>query len=1361
MEYSLKDLVDIQLFQQLQDRLNELYSFPSAIIDHEGNILTATAWQDVCTKFHRCHPELAKECIKSDKYLIEGITDGNSLSFYKCPQGLVDFATPIIVEGQHLGAFFTGQCFLETPDLERYRSKAKEFGFDEEAYTAAIAKVPVVSHEQFAKISSVTTSFTEILAGIGFNNLKETEARKTIEQKESQYTALLESSMDGFWEVDNMGIIRNVNRTACEILGYSREEMTGMKVSEIEAIETPDDVLLHIDKVKRHKTERFETRHRKKNGEVIDVEISLTFLPHHEGRTYCFVRDLSAQKLAQAAEKQSDEFFKNFANDIPGYICAYLPDFTLIYCNDAVSEVAGITAEQLIGQNFFNFVSPEQAKIIRERLSQLTPENPSEFHEQSRPAPDGTTITEEWRNRAIFDENGNLDRFLAVGMDITERKRAEAAMLQNEERFNQVAECAGVWIWEVDATGLYTYISPQEETILGYQPEELVGKAHFFDLYDNNQREELKQTILDIFSKNESIRRFVNPCIHKDGHIVILETSGLPILDQHGNLLGYRGTKIDVTQREITNDILKASEEKFATVFKNAPVLLTITDLETGRFIDVNNNFVETSGFSREEVIGKTSVEVRWISEASRLVLREAFKRQVKVTELEFRVNKKNGDPINCLYNGELINIEGKTCALSLALDISDRKQAEEKIFKSNRLYMVTSKINQAIVHFRDKNELLREVCNIVIDYGKFQMSWIGSVNPETRMVEPIVHAGAELGYLSKINQITFDSKPTGMGPTGSAVREGKYVVCNDIEHDPRVALWRNEALRRNYRSSIALPLKPFGAIPLALTIYSSTTGFFDQQEISLLLELAENISFALEAFELENDRRKAREDLEKAENHYRALIEKAPDGIALINGNGDFTFVSPAVKKDYGYTSDSLEKTNPAMLTHPDDLANVLPEIMKVMADPAYIPTLQYRFRTAGGQWRWVESTFSNLLSDPDIQAVVINFRDISDRKKAEFELIAAKEVAEESIRLKSAFLNNMSHEIRTPMNAIMGFSNLMQESDPAEMGYFAGIIQKSSKQLLMLIDDVVLLSRLQSEKLPLNKVGFSPAELVTDVFEMFNLPEIHNGLAIQVRIPAGYRDLTIKADLGKIKQVLTIFASNAVKYTFDGSVEVGFEKEKDNLVFYVKDTGIGIPETEQKRVFETFYRGEQVIASAIRGTGLGLNIAKELVELLGGTVGLESRPGAGSKFFFSIPIELSENQTHKDTEEKTPQKSCSDYTILIAEDEPANFQYLEILLRKQVKKIDHAMNGQEAIDMASKTSYDLIFMDLKMPIIGGVEATRALRGKFPELKIIAQTAYSQPEEKEIAMSAGCNDYIVKPIRKADLLEILNKYGK
>lgn len=369
------------------------------------------------------------------------------------------------------------------------------------------------------------------------------------------------------------------------------------------------------------------------------------------------------------------------------------------------------------------------------------------------------------------------------------------------------------------------------------------------------------------------------------------------------------------------------------------------------------------------------------------------------------------------------------------------------------------------------------------------------------------------------------------------------------------------------------------------------------------------------------------------------------------------------------------------------------------------------------------------------------------------------ATQRAEENSRLKSAFLSNMSHEIRTPMNAIMGFSALMAGAEGDEKTHYADIVQKSSKQLLSLIDDVILMSRLQSEKIPLNITEFFVAGLIREFDEMFGPGCLEKGLGFAVKIPEQYKDLTIRSDRDKIAHVLNNLISNALKYTAEGKIELGFDLKNGFAVFYINDTGIGISDQEQEKIFESFFRGDQVISSAIGGTGLGLKIAKEYVVLLGGEINVDSKIEMGTNFSFTVPIGDTDTLQDESAPGQVVNNTIGGSILLIAEDEAPNYLYLNILLKNKVQRIDHATNGAEAIEMASKNCYDLILMDLRMPVMSGIEATKMLKQQYPEIPIVVQTAYSMPEEREIAFQAGCDDFITKPINKDDLVKIIGKY--
>ncbi|MCE1200177.1 MAG: response regulator, partial [Marinilabiliales bacterium] len=373
--------------------------------------------------------------------------------------------------------------------------------------------------------------------------------------------------------------------------------------------------------------------------------------------------------------------------------------------------------------------------------------------------------------------------------------------------------------------------------------------------------------------------------------------------------------------------------------------------------------------------------------------------------------------------------------------------------------------------------------------------------------------------------------------------------------------------------------------------------------------------------------------------------------------------------------------------------------------------------------------------------------------------ELFDSKEQAEAGNRLKTALLNNMSHEIRTPMNAIMGFSELMRNADAEDKLTYSEIIFKCSIDLLNVIDQVMLLSRLQSEKIPQEKSRFPVLNMLQQCSSGFREEARSKGLQWEMVVPPKANTLELYTDEEKVREILICLFSNALKYTQKGFVRVECSKQADAILFSVSDSGMGIQEKERERIFEPFYRGENAISQAIRGVGVGLNIAAILAQLIGAKLSFETEMGKGSRFELSVPLALPKKETVTPPAHRMSDHSLSKLKVLIAEDEHLSYQYLIHLLKGQVQQLDRAQNGQEVLEMVEKSHYDLVLMDIQMPVMDGLEATRQLKRKNPNLLVIAQSAFILPSEQGQAMEAGCDGFVAKPIQKEQLMEMIHRF--
>lgn len=301
MAYKLRDLIDVELFQNLLDRLNEIYSFPSSIVDNEGEILTATAWQDICLKFHRKNKASEALCKQSDRYILDHIHEANPAVSYRCAHGLVDTAAPIIINGVHYGNFFTGQYLLDEPDIESFKARAQTYGFDEKAYLEALKKVPVWPKEKQSNYLFLIKGLVALISEIGLKKLRELENRKTMEETETRYQSILQTAMDGFWLTDTKGRILEVNEAYCTMIGYSATELFEMLIHDLDVEGGPDVVNKRIQRVVEDGMIRFETRHRRKDGALVDIEVSAQYITLDGGRIVCFLRDITDRKVMEKA----------------------------------------------------------------------------------------------------------------------------------------------------------------------------------------------------------------------------------------------------------------------------------------------------------------------------------------------------------------------------------------------------------------------------------------------------------------------------------------------------------------------------------------------------------------------------------------------------------------------------------------------------------------------------------------------------------------------------------------------------------------------------------------------------------------------------------------------------------------------------------------------------------------------------------------------------------------------------------------------------------------------------------------------------------------------------------------------------
>jgi len=508
-------------------------------------------------------------------------------------------------------------------------------------------------------------------------------------------------------------------------------------------------------------------------------------------------------------------------------------------------------------------------------------------------------------------------------------------------------------------------------------------------------------------------------------------------------------------------------------------------------------------------------------------------------------------------------------------------------------------------------------------------------------------------------------------------------------------------------------------------------------------------------------ERKKAEEELQKTNERLSLAQEIGKFGSWDwdIESNerhwSDQTYLQFGLKP--GEVKPSRELFN--KLTHPEERERIEKAISKATKNNEPYDLKVRMFKKDGSEW--IMHTIGKLFKDANGKAhrFIGIQQDITEQVKNTHELIKAKEKAEESNRLKSEFLTNLSHEIRTPMNGIMGFSNLINQEDltEEERKNYSNIVVNSSKQLLRIINDILEISKLQTHQVRVVEQEVSLYDLMMELFSIYDLKARESGLHLYLKNKLNLEEAKVYTDKSKLLKILGNLLENALKFTFEGRVELGLNRQNNKLEFYVKDTGIGIKEEMLEKIFDRFSQEEKEISQKVGGLGLGLSIARENAVLMGGNITVESEKRKGSTFFLEIPYK----PIFKTIQGKKFHKTANNL-VLVVEDEEVNYQFIEILLRKFESPllIHHAVNGREAIDFCKHhPETRLVLMDLKMPEMNGFEASKKIKSIRPYIPIIAQTAYSTETDREKAIAVGCDAFLSKPFKKEEFYKLIEDY--
>lgn len=1116
---------------------------------------------------------------------------------------------------------------------------------------------------------------------------------------ENKLQTFIEKASEGILVLNEKGIIIGMNPCLEEISGYSKDLCLGMPVWEFQLMLSPlyrseltDNMLKEyiLQILSDRDSEIFgqisEKQIKRKDGSFRFVETNI-YPIHNNGNFFVvsIIRDITHRKLFEEAVKNSESKYHGIFHANKDGISIFFirsdNSFSqFVEANEAAYEMLGYTQAEFLSITINKLVQNTSATVLKNSIRQCSKNNhisiQSDFFHK-----DGSVRNVDLTLVAI--EYSHQQAIMLIARDCTERKKTETDLQKSELLYRNLVERLPDGIYKSTHDGKFIEVNPAMVKMLGYDSrEELIAIDIKKDLYFTPEDRES----ITLQEKNEEMGIF--RLKKKDGTELWVEDHGWYTLDQNDEILFHEGILRDISERRLAELLLKESEERFKLLFEKAPVGYQSLD-ENGIITEINETWIETLGYSKEEAIGRNFSDL--LTPEAQIRFKDKFSLFKETGELqtEFEIFRNDGDPIIVKFDGRIGHTNsGLFLQAHCALTDVTEKLKTEKIIAEEKILLRTLIDNIADPIYVKDAQGRKLISN------KADLDIIGLTNES----DAIGKTDSDLDYPGNAEQTLQDD--LYVIRTGKAI-SNKLESFTDLNGNKRHFLTSKRPLRNDSGEIIGLVgvghditrqkqtdqkiiqlSKGIEQSPASIIITDTLgnieyanqktfektgyslqeikgknprifqSGYTSKKEYRKLWQTI--ISGNEYRGELRNRKKNGemywesvlvfpirdengniinymaiKEDISDRENadlEIRKLsvaIEQNPASVIITDTKGRIEYVNKKFKSVIGYTDEEL-----------------LGKIVRILK-PGHTSEEEYieiwNSLLAGNEWRGEqlnrtknnEHYWESVLISPiknqegKITNYIIVSENISERKKMESDLIKAKEKAEESDRLKSAFLANMSHEIRTPLNSILGFSDLLTDPklDQPSRNEFADMINLSGSNLLTIINDVLDLSKIEAGQISLITTEFSGVSVIREIQKEYSVRASSKGIELRLAEKNCDASVKISSDEMRIKQILINFVGNAIKFTNQGYVEIGVNQSTDSITFHVKDTGIGIDPAYHEKIFERFRQVESAQTRKYGGNGLGLAITKNLAELMGGSVRLESKPGAGSTFYLSFP--------------------------------------------------------------------------------------------------------------------------------------------
>ncbi len=1163
---------------------------------------------------------------------------------------------------------------------------------------------------------------------------EEKSAERALQKSKDQLETLFGLSPDFMFKsrIKDFKLV-DINQRACEFYGYSKEEFLELNLLDIEVHSAEHhfrDTM--YDALEIGEVLEIEGIHRKKDGSTFPVFVRVCKLD--EEYELATITDITERKK-QEAELQKLSFV---AQKTDNAVIILDEQVRIEWVNEGFEKMTGYTSEEAVGKKIGVLLEgADYTETFEEELKANATQNKASLYEIPGYKKNNQLY---WRSTSItpFLDSDGLSKYIVIESDITEQKRiadvikeretlaaAKELVERSERRLAEAQGIANIGYWELNHLTGEEIWSEQLYHIFETSPALITpSEANFLQHLHPEDRERAHASYLELV-RTQKPYHITYRLLLPNGKLKYVNERCRAEFDEEGRPWRSIGTIQDITEQRIGEDNLRKSLKEIQDLkyaLDQSAMVLTIN--KDAKIMTANANFCSLSKYTEEELIGcdfqmtDSNYHSKWFLQN----LWETVERgDVWKGELK---NKTKYDSYYWVDTAVVPFLDEQGVVsqyIVIQRDITEKKRLEEELEQSNEAEFAKLYQQQQlhIAEIEERSAELDRFFNLSIDM-------ISVVTPD--------------GYVKRIN-------PAFSKALGYTKKELFAQPLLDLIHPDDVENTRKQFVRlmegediMNFENRCRTQCNEYRWMSWRIVL---------DKEKELIYSITRDITE-------EKNATKKIEDLTYTLNQTAIVMIVSRDE-KIVSVNDKFCEISGYNREDViGQHHEILDSFH-----HSDTFW----EDLRATIESGKIWQGEIKERAKDGSFYWTyTSSVPFLNADGEVTQYIVIQADITDRKQLEEDLRQAKEEAIKNAKIKEDFLANMSHEIRTPMSGVLGFSRLLlQTSMDTTQRNYAQSIYSSAENLLVVVNDILDVSKIESGKFQLDEVAFDLRKRIEDSLSILRVDIENKQLKLIVEVDAQIPK-KVWGVPDRLSQILINLVGNAVKFTKIGSIYLTVKLVDQHLFFEVKDTGIGIAADKLDAIFETFTQAESYTTREYGGTGLGLSISKKLVLLMGGEIGVESKLGKGSIFYFYLPFRAAADRALTSEESDAEQFALEpqlgeNLKILVVEDNLVNQELALIYLNMLHCDCDLANNGEEALVKLSENSYDLILMDIQMPKMDGIAATLEIRKRKIITPIIAMSAHALSKEKEKCFDIGMNDYIAKPFKIEELRTIIIKH--